>query len=74
MSRIKKVAIKLKSGEVKTTKIGKQHKDINGGHGKRGFLTTSDKFVNRKTGAKIATKAKQTKVKTKNLHSHQLKK
>lgn len=74
MKKIHKVAIKLKDGTVKTVPIGKQHKDINGGHGRRGFVTTSGDFVNRKQGAKIATKAGQTKVKTKNLHSTELKK
>jgi hypothetical protein len=65
-SRIKAVAIKAP--------VGKTHADIRKKDGKHGFITTDDKFVNRKQGAKIATKAKQTKTKTKNLHSTDLKK
>ena len=63
--RIKAVAIKAP--------VGKTHADIRKKDGKHGFITTDDKFVNRKQGAKIATKAKQTKKPTKNLHSTDLK-
>ena len=64
--RIKAVAIKAP--------VGKTHADIRKKDGKHGFITTDDKFVNRKEGAKIATKAKQTKTKVKSLHSTDLKK
>ncbi|UOF82039.1 hypothetical protein [Caudoviricetes sp.] len=73
MNKIKKVAVRKKDGEIKTTKIGNHHIDI-ASRGKRGFIDNNGKFVNRKEGAKIATKSGQTKEKTKNLHSSQLKK
>lgn len=66
MTKIKAVAIKAP--------VGKTHADIRKKDGKHGFITTDDKFVDRKQGAKIATKAKQTKKPTKNLHSIDLKK
>lgn len=68
MAKIKAVAIKAP--------VGKTHDDIRKKDGKHGFITTDNKFVNRKQGGKIATKAKQTKggKKVTNLHSTDLKK
>lgn len=66
MKKIKAVALKAP--------VGNTHADIRKKDGKHGFITTDDKFVNRKEGAKIATKAKQTKKPTKTLHSTNLKK
>ena len=75
--RIKKVALQKKDGSTKTAPLGKRHADVkpkgSAARSKHGFIDSSDKFVNRKEGAKIATKAKQTKRKTKNLHSTELK-
>ena len=66
MKKIKAVALKAH--------VGKTHADIKKEDGVHGFITSDNKFVNRKEAAKIATKAKQTKTKTKNLHSTDLKK
>ena len=66
MKKIKAVALKVP--------VGTTHADIRKKDGKHGFITSDDKFVNRKEGAKIATKAKQTKTKVKSLHSTDLKK
>lgn len=66
MKRIKAVALKAP--------VGKTHEDIKKKDGVHGFITSDNKFVNRKEAAKIATKAKQIKNKTKNLHSTDLKK
>ena len=66
VKKIKAVALKAP--------VGNTHADIRKKDGKHGFITTDDKFVNRKEGAKIATKDKQTKKPTKNLHSTDLKK
>lgn len=66
LKKIKAVALKAP--------VGNTHADIRKKDGKHGFITSDNKFVNRKEGAAIATKAKQTKTKVKSLHSTDLKK
>lgn len=69
--RIAKIAVKTPAGKVVSAPIGKRHKDIPA-TGQHGFVTGSNKFVGRGEGAKIATRAGQTKQPTKSLHSHNL--
>jgi hypothetical protein len=71
MNRIKKIAIKDSEGKVKTAPIGKRHKDIPS-EGQHGFIDSKGKFIGRNEGAKIAKKAGQTKMKSKQLHSSNL--
>ena len=71
MKKIKKIAIKTPSGKVKAAPIGKRHKDIKA-EGQHGFIDSTGKFVGRTEGAKIAKKAKQTTIKSKQLHSSNL--
>jgi len=68
--KITAVAKKLPSGKVVTTPIGNRHKDI-AGKGEHGFIA-SGKFEGRKSAAKIATTAGQTKHPTTRLHSTNL--
>jgi hypothetical protein len=77
MNKIEKVALKKKDGTIKTAALGKRHADVkpkgSAAKSKHGFIDSKGKFVSRTEGAKIATKAKQTKNKTKSLHSTELK-
>ena len=78
MKKIKKVALQKKDGSIATAPIGKRHADVepkgSAARSKHGFIDSEGNFLNRKEAAKVATKAKQTKTKTKNLHSTDLKK
>lgn len=58
--KIKSAAIKRSSGKVVTKSPPARHKDI-GGSGKRGFKTTSGKFVDRQEAKKITGKPKRGK-------------
>jgi hypothetical protein len=77
-NKIEKVALKKKDGTVHTAPVGKRHADVkprgSAAKSKHGFIDSNGEFLNRSEAAKVATKAKQTKVKTKNLHSTELKK
>jgi hypothetical protein len=73
MTRIVKIAVKPRTGALKTAPIGKSHADI-GGAGQHGFITNTGDFVGRTAGARIAKAAKQVPAKIKQLHSHHLKK
>ena len=77
-NKIERVALKKKDGSVKSVPVGKRHADVkpagSAARSKHGFIDSDGKFLNRKEAAKVATKAKQTKSKTKNLHSTDLKK
>lgn len=77
-NKIERVALKKKDGTVHTAPVGKRHADVSprgsAAKSKHGFIDSNGKFLNRKEAAKVATKAKQTKVKTNNLHSTELKK
>jgi hypothetical protein len=77
MRKIERVALKKKDGSVNTVPVGKRHADVkpkgSAARSKHGFVDSNGKFLNRKEGAKVANKAKQTKTKTKNLHSTDLK-
>ena len=76
-NKVEKVALKTKDGKVRTAPVGKRHADVkpkgSAARAQHGFVDSNGKFLNRKEGAKVATKAKQTKSKTKNLHSTDLK-
>ena len=67
--KIKAAAIKKPSGRVVTKSPPARHKDVaakdrklgGSGHGKRGFITSSDKFVNRQEAKKLTGKPKRGK-------------
>lgn len=69
MAKIKSAAIKKPSGKVVTKRPPARHKDVAAkdrktggtGQGKRGFVTTSGKFVNRQQAKKITGKPKRGK-------------
>lgn len=72
MKKVKSAAVKHPSGEVST---GRKHKYISG-KGKEGFVLDDGKFVGREEAGKIAKNAGQVKpgtMKTKRLHSGNLK-
>jgi len=71
MTKIKSPAKRTSSG----VKTGSEHDKIPG-KGKKGFVQSDGKFVDRKTAAKVADKADQIKggKKIKYLHSNNLKK
>jgi hypothetical protein len=76
-NKIERVALKTKDGKINTAPVGKRHADVKpkgrAARAQHGFVDSNGKFLNRKEGAKVASKAKQTKTKTKNLHSCDLK-
>ena len=76
-NKIERVALKKKDGTVTSVKPGKRHADVkpkgSAARSKHGFVDSDGKFLNRKQAAKVANKAGQTKTKTKNLHSTDLK-
>ena len=76
-NKIERVALKKKDGTINTAPVGKRHADVkpkgSASRSKHGFIDSNGKFLNRKEAAKVATKAKQTKNKTKSLHSVELK-
>lgn len=73
MTKVSKVAIKTPSGKVKSAKPPAHHADLKA-KGKRGFLLSDGKFVNRTEGGKVAKKAKQVAAIERNpfLHSSDL--
>ena len=74
MKKVSKPAIKTPSGKVVTGRKGDHHKDI-GASGKRGFILSDGKFAGREEAGKVAVKAGQAKgMKSKKLHTSNLKK
>jgi hypothetical protein len=71
MKKIVAPAIKTPSGKVVKGTIKGEHKAIDA-TGKKGFVDSDGKFDDRKTAAKIAVKAGQSRP-VKSLHTHNLK-
>ena len=86
MKKIKKIAYKL-DGKTYSLPLPSSHHEVreknglmnNGRRGERGFLDETGLFIDRKTAARIATKAGQVKqsddlLQKGRLHSHHLRK